>query len=223
MSPVKLLRLVWSPPSLRKAGIIVGIAYGLVGFLILVYFALPRDPSEEPEVLVLEPTPAPSATSGAIARTLSATVITPTPVNTPKTSDCDRPQGNIYCLYTVQAGDTLTAIATAFGLTDSGGVKAWQLLLYSNRDQLTSEDDILQIGQMLRVPFFNGVIHTVATGETLSDIATQYGVAVGDINGQSGISDSRDVKTGQEILVPSPKRFEAPGPPTATYSDPFAY
>ncbi len=144
---------------------------------------------------------------------ISATGL-PSPTPQPQPG-CDTTQSNLYCVYTVQSGDTLGAIASRFGLKGSGDVAGSDLLVYSNKPDIVSAQDLLQIGQKLRIPVTNGVIHTVLSSETLSDIAAQYGVNVSDITGLSanGISDSNALKIGQELLVPNPTQFELPAPP----------
>jgi murein DD-endopeptidase MepM/ murein hydrolase activator NlpD len=66
--------------------------------------------------------------------------------------------------YTVQPGDTIGVLAETFGL---------------NQDTLLSLNGIknsrlLQIGQVLRVPNQDGILHTVKTGHTLASIAEKY-------------------------------------------------
>src|SRR5262249_19689836 len=74
--------------------------------------------------------------------------------------------------------------------------------------------DELSIGQKLRIPTRQGVIHTVFGGESYSSIADTYDVPLAqlvavDIN---RISDLNKVSVGQEILVPNPKQFALPTP-----------
>ncbi len=144
---------------------------------------------------------------------ISATGL-PSPTAQP-TPGCDTTKSSLYCVYTIQSGDTLSSVATRFGLKGNGDVSASDLLVYSNKPDIVSANDLLQIGQQLRIPAANGVIHTVLSSETLSDIATQYGVGVSDITGfpANGISDSNALKIGQELLVPNPTQFELPAPP----------
>ena len=85
--------------------------------------------------------------------------------------------------YTIQGGDTLLGIAIRFGLD-------WQDIALANTMQ---EDDLLQIGQVIRLPIVNsggadpaantgGAVagkktHVIRTGETLWTISARYAVA----------------------------------------------
>jgi len=129
---------------------------------------------------------------------------------------CDTTQSILYCVYTIQPGDTLSTIAEQFGLKN-GDVTAADLLVNSNKPDIASADDLLQIGQKIRVPTQNGVVHIVRSGETLSSIAETYDVATSDIAAvpQNGVVDLNALKIGQELLVPNPKRFAKPAPAPA--------
>lgn len=49
-----------------------------------------------------------------------------------------------------------------------------------------------------------GITHEVAMGETLTAIAKQYGVSVGQIMSINNIKDPRKLRMGQTILIPNP-------------------
>lgn len=142
-----------------------------------------------------------------------ASTVTPTPAP----ADCV-PQGPLFCVYTVKEGDTLSTIAKRLNIQGNTDVTASELIAQSNKPDVASADD-LSIGQKLRIPLESGVIHTVLYSQTLSDIATQYGVSSADILAvaPNGIGDADSLRVGQEVLVPNPKQFRAPAPaPTAT-------
>ena len=70
----------------------------------------------------------------------------------------------LYTTYNVKRGDTISEIAKAFGL---------------NQDSLISLNGIrdtrrLQIGQELKIPNQDGIIHRVNRGETLAALAKKY-------------------------------------------------
>jgi murein DD-endopeptidase MepM/ murein hydrolase activator NlpD len=136
------------------------------------------------------------------------------PTATPAAPLCDTSQSNLYCVYEVQSGDSLSTIAAKFSLPN-GEVEAWQYLVHSNKPDIVSEKDILQIGQKIRVPVGGGVLHTVLSAQTLSDIAERYDVDAADIMkmGINGISSPNSLTIGQEIIVPNPKQFAKPAPP----------
>ena len=136
-------------------------------------------------------------------------------------SNCDTSFSSLYCVYEVQEGDTLSTIADLFGLESSDDVLNYELLVNSNKPDIVSEDEPLQIGQKVRVPLYNGAIHTVLTAETLTEIAEQHGITVEDIMAVpgNGISDANAVGIGTEILIPNPKRFAPIYVPDETVAD----
>jgi murein DD-endopeptidase MepM/ murein hydrolase activator NlpD len=160
--------------------------------------------------LVATPTPRPSSSPASSATAAAGTATrTATPAAS-STPPCET-GSDIFCVYTVQAGDTLSGIASKFALKGNEDVMPWELLVNSNKPDIVDEDDLLQIGQKLRIPLgtaavaaaaapkatpapgattgstsqaatrSSGVIHTVLSSETLLDIANQYNVEVADI------------------------------------------
>jgi murein DD-endopeptidase MepM/ murein hydrolase activator NlpD len=198
-------------------------------------------------------TPRPGATPSAAATT-TTTPNAPARASASAGPACE-PISDIFCVYTVAPGDTLGGIAEKFGIKGNTDVTAAQLLAASNKPDLVDEDDLLQIGQKLRIPTggaplppsapatprsgtpvpgstpppaqasapsrAGSVIHTVLSAETLLDIANKYGVEAADIvQANRSLSDPNRLSIGQELLIPSPKRFApaavaAPGPGTA--------
>ena len=139
----------------------------------------------------------------------------PTPVSTaegaapePPSSDCDTSVSELYCVYEVQKGDTLSSIADLFGLESTDDFVNWELLVHSNNSVVVNPDDVAP-GLKLIIPLGNGTIHTVLTAETLTDIADQYGVTVEEIISVpgNGLTDPNAVGIGTEILIPNPTRF----------------
>jgi murein DD-endopeptidase MepM/ murein hydrolase activator NlpD len=147
------------------------------------------------------------------------------PTATPKPSDsCERdPSRTLYCIYTVQAGDTLSKIAVEFGLKANGELTPGELLAQSNKPDVINSDDI-KVGQQLRVPLKNGIIHTVFAAETLSELASGYGVGAEAIQEANAtrLTASGLLVIGQEFLIPSPAKLpsvtnaSAPDPSTLT-------
>jgi murein DD-endopeptidase MepM/ murein hydrolase activator NlpD len=125
-------------------------------------------------------------------------------------SECDTTQSDKYCVYTVQEGDTLSSIAATAGLKTTEDVANWELLLHSNKPDISSEDDLLQPGQKLRIPRGQGVVHTVLSNETISDLSDEFDVPVEDIMQANGITDADKLAIGDELLIPGPKRFASP-------------
>lgn len=69
--------------------------------------------------------------------------------------------------------------------------------------------DILQIGQILKVPNFssnnipnNETIYTVKSGDNLYKIANQYGVTVSSIMSRNNLANS-NLSIGQKLVIPT--------------------
>jgi murein DD-endopeptidase MepM/ murein hydrolase activator NlpD len=71
--------------------------------------------------------------------------------------------------YTVQAGDTLFGIAAQFGLRPES-------VLWANYDTLEDNPHLLKTGMDLAIPPVNGIVYTVAEGDTVESIAEAYKV-----------------------------------------------
>ena len=68
---------------------------------------------------------------------------------------CDTSHSELYCVYTIQEGDTLSRIAGLFPhlkANPEGDYAPHDLLVASNKPDIVDEDDILQPGQKIRVP-----------------------------------------------------------------------
>ena len=115
-----------------------------------------------------------------------------------------------YQVYQVQDGDTVSSIAAKFGLDP-------QYIVANNIE--IQNADFLKLGQSIIIPAGNGILHEVRYGETLSDIATQYGVTVADITGfaSNHITSPDDIKELQMVYVPGGK---PPAPPAAPVAQP---
>jgi murein DD-endopeptidase MepM/ murein hydrolase activator NlpD len=149
------------------------------------------------------------------------TLIMPVAVDTTVADGSDKLKS-----YRVRSGDTLTGIAHRFGVSM---MSIW----WANH--LTSKDD-LRIGELLVIPPVNGLVVTVADGDTLDSIAQSTGVSADEIVSYNGLTDTNLV-IGQRLIIPgargkaiaAPKPAPAPRaskpsrgtsyrPPAATYS-----
>jgi LysM repeat protein len=159
----------------------------------------PADPAApvEPAALVETPTPLPS----------------PTPWVTP-TAD---PEGRIR--YQVAAGDTLLTIGNRFETTVS------DLLAYNS----LGPDAVLSVGQSLTVGYSvfpdgsrpyagfpqarikpdGAIVHVIASGQTLGDVALTYGLSVEALNELNGLEPGSLLQIGQEITVGQEAQPEA--------------
>jgi murein DD-endopeptidase MepM/ murein hydrolase activator NlpD len=98
--------------------------------------------------------------------------------------------------YTVQPYDTVYGIAMRFGLQPSS-------LVWANA-KLEQNPDLLSLGQELNILPVDGVLHTVAAGETLSTIAARYKVEATTIQEYVGntLEPSHALSAGQQLIVP---------------------
>lgn len=102
--------------------------------------------------------------------------------------------------HTVRAGDTLTGIASQYGVSM---MTVW----WANK--LTSKDD-LRVGQKLVIPPVDGLIVTVKGGDTLDSLATRYKVEAADVVAINQLDDPTLI-IGQTLILP-----EAVGAPIPT-------
>lgn len=133
--------------------------------------------------------------------------------------------------YEVAPGDTLSGIATRFGLDIT-------TLLWANGLKDTS---VLQPGDTLKVLPVNGLLHEVRSGDTLLALAARYKVDVEDITGypENDLSDPNRLAPGKELVIPggikppdpkpvilaaatAPEPAPAPPPPAAPSPPPAA-
>lgn len=154
------------------------------------------------------------------ASSQAASSPTPEATATPTAAELCEPAANgLYCVYTVKAGDTLSGIASRFGIKASGDLSPAEILAQSNKPAVV-ESNSIETGLKLRIPSVNGVIHTVFSNETLSDIAKIYGVSPDAITALAlnGIDASGSLRVGQNIIVPDPQQVvrAAAAPPTPT-------
>lgn len=98
--------------------------------------------------------------------------------------------------YTIQPGDTLSAIADRFGL-DTG-----QLLAANPQ---ISNPDRIYAGDRLTIPEADGSRqYTVRAGDTLSEIAQSQGVSLSDLVRANGITNPDRIYPGDVLTIPRP-------------------
>lgn len=124
--------------------------------------------------------------------------------------------------YTVKSGDTLGGIARRSGTT-TGAIRTLNKL----------KSDTLTVGQKITLPA-NGdtaaalaatpaptpiskpsaqdAEHVVQPGETLSQIASRYGVTQSAIGIANHISDPKKIRPGQKLIIPNAARGTKPAP-----------
>jgi murein DD-endopeptidase MepM/ murein hydrolase activator NlpD len=146
-------------------------------------------------------------------------ILIPSPTSLPVASRCQDLAGNSpFCVYVVQPGDTLSEIAARFGVKGNAQVSAVEMLAQSNKPGVRVSDSIVP-GQSLRIPRQSGIVHTVLTSETLSEIAASYGVTTATLATSNGISDDSRILIGEDLLIPDPQRLPLGQPVAATSTE----
>jgi LysM repeat protein len=96
-------------------------------------------------------------------------------------------------VHTVRSGESVRSIAQANGISSDTVLAA----------NTMTDPDVLQVGQQLLIPSVDGVLHTVAADETLSEIADSYDVATADLAAANGLQGSADqITVGMVLVVP---------------------
>ena len=107
--------------------------------------------------------------------------------------------------YTVRQGDTLTGIASRFGVSM---MTVW----WANKLQTK---DSLRVGQDLVIPPVNGLIYTVKAGDTLDSVAAANKIEAAEITEINQLEDTNLI-VGQVLVLPGAKGAPLPTPkPTA--------
>lgn len=117
----------------------------------------------------------------------------PAPAPTPEPAPAPTPD---YEEYTVQAGDTLSAIASRFGTT-------YQKIAADNG---IANPDVIFPGQVLKIYKGNAgggrvVDYAVRRGDTLSGIASRYGTTWQKIASDNGLENPNFIVPGQRLII----------------------
>ena len=151
--------------------------------------------------VVIEPVAEAAAVEGPFLD--DGTLLKPVAVNTTVADGRDLMQ-----TYKVKSGDTLTGIASRFGVS-------MMTLWWANN--LKSKDD-LHLGQTLTIPPVTGLVLTVESSDTLQGLAARYGVDEQEILDANELEDPNLV-VGQVLAIPGAMGKAIPVPkPTVTSS-----
>ena len=93
--------------------------------------------------------------------------------------------------YTVQAGDTLSGIASRCGTT-------YQELARINN---ISNPNLIYVGQVIKINEVSSNTYTVQKGDTLSEIAQKYNTTVSELAQKNGIADINKIYIGQVLQM----------------------
>lgn len=104
--------------------------------------------------------------------------------------------------HTVQRGDTIAGIASRYGIR-SADLVAWNGLadgkIYATTRLVLFDPGSLPTGGGSSTP---GGTHVVQSGQSLSSIASRYGVSSSSIAKANGISDPNRIRVGQTLTIP---------------------
>ena len=144
-------------------------------------------PTPSPTPATATPTPVPSPTPAPV---------TPTPEPSPTPQIAQAPTTHV-----VAAGETLSSIGTTYNVPP-------HLIALANN---LSDADVIATGTTLFIPDANGRlpdgapvlgIHVVQAGESLSSIASSFGVTTQNLMYANGISDPNYIQVGQVLTIP---------------------
>lgn len=105
--------------------------------------------------------------------------------------------------YSIAEGDTIGSIAAEYQIS------VRTILLVNN----LGPRDFLRIGQSLKIPPMDGLLHIVKQGDTAEKIAKRYSASVQDILTANHFGQAADLRIGEELIVPNGEPPPAPTPP----------
>ena len=120
----------------------------------------------------------------------------------------DKPKNDVQ-EYIVQDGDTLSIIASNYGLTTD-------TLRWANG---IDDPDSVKPGQKLLIPPVNGVLYVAQAGDTTDSIAGKFSASASMIVAQNDLY-GEDIKAGMRIMVPDGIGPEVPKPVPAPEPEP---
>jgi murein DD-endopeptidase MepM/ murein hydrolase activator NlpD len=132
--------------------------------------------------------------------------VSPEPGATPPALALEPPP--LFTVYEVQPGDTVSSIAAQYGLQPES-------ITWNNAD--VTDEDMLAVGQLLRIPSMDGVLYEMRLGDTLSDVAARYSVDLSTITTftSNGIAAPDDIHENQLVFVPGGTMPPPPPEPVA--------
>jgi len=147
-----------------------------------------------------EPPPAPTLVLP-VERGVSPvlTLPSPTPAANPEAEFEEATRREIV-IYTVRSGDTLSGIASYFGLNVD-------TLMWSN-PAIEAVPDLLKLGHELIILPVDGAYHTVVSGDSLDTIADYYKVTVEDIVSYelNHVPEGGKLTLGLKLVIPGGKK-----------------
>lgn len=120
------------------------------------------------------------------------------------TEASDRPRDDVL-YYTVQEGDTLSQIATAFRVSIN-------TILWEND---LADNDYIQPGQKLTILPTTGVSHRIVSGDTVASLAQKYKADASEILAFNKLTNADQITVDQVLIIPNGS-VAAPVAPTPT-------
>ncbi len=102
--------------------------------------------------------------------------------------------------YVVKAGDTISSVANAFGVSTN-------TIMWANG--LTKKSTLTPGSTLVILPV-SGVKHTVAKGENIASIAKKYNADVADIASFNGLEATDTLNQGDVLVIPGGEVAQAP-------------
>ena len=97
-----------------------------------------------------------------------------------------------YSDYTVKGGDTVSGVAMRFGLNNISTILSVNGIENARR---------IRSGQKLRIPSMDGILYTVAKGDSVSSVSDKFNVSLSNILDANDLTDSI-LMEGQELFIP---------------------
>ncbi|MCC6198975.1 M23 family metallopeptidase [Candidatus Nomurabacteria bacterium] len=107
-------------------------------------------------------------------------------------------------IYTVQAGDTISGIASKFGVSQN-------TILWAN--EMTSKS-LIKPGQALVILPINGIQYTVQAGDTISGIASKFDADAEEILYFNDLDDPKKIQPGLDLIIPDAEPIPKSAPVT---------
>ncbi len=116
-----------------------------------------------------------------------------------------QPASSQISVYTVRQGDTLSEIASMFGVSSN-------TIIWANDIQ----KGVISPGQTLIILPVSGIQHTIVKGETLASLATKYKSNAHDIASYNGYADTDSLTVGDSVIIPNGVVVSAPTSKSST-------
>jgi LysM repeat protein len=94
--------------------------------------------------------------------------------------------------YEIQEGDSINTVAQYYGLNKQSILKLNNI----------TEEDTLEVGQIVKIPPVDGIIITVKEGDTLESLAKEYGAESQDIADFNWLDYPFSLEIGSTIFIP---------------------